>query len=108
MFGWFKRKLIEKALKEVGKSQEVDNIRLKLLKSIRDELNIIAEIYEDYLNPMPQNEEKKNWLENLIQQVITQKFGSEIGLKPQNISNIAKTDNFEEEIQKFLASIKKK
>lgn len=107
MFGWFKRKLIEKALKEIGKQPEIDNARLKILKSIRDELDIIADIYENYINPMPQNEEKKNWLENLIQQVIAQKFGSEIGLKPQIQGTQGKLDNFEEEIQKFLKTLKK-
>jgi len=106
MFNWIKRRLINKALKEIGKQPEIDNTRIKILKSIRDELDIISDIYENYISPVPNNNDKKNWIENLIQQIITQKLGS--GLNMPNIAqNIPENDDLEKEIQKLLKSIKK-
>ena len=86
--------------------QETD-ARINLLKGIKKELELIAEIYENYLAPVS-NEEKKNFFEDLIQQVISQKLGSELGLNLENSKiTIPKNDDLEAEIQKFLNSLKK-
>jgi len=106
--------LIKRKLKKLGIDadalkglEQETNARIRLLKGIREELDIIADIYENYISPAP-TEEKKNWLENIIQQVISQKLGSELGLNlGNNKITIPKNDDLEAEIQKFLASLKK-
>ena len=109
--------LIKRKLKKLGINpenlqnmkvleQETD-ARINLLKGIKKELELIAEIYENYLAPVS-NEEKKNFFEDLIQQVISQKLGSELGLNLGNSKiTIPKNDDLEAEIQKFLNSLKK-